>query len=141
MTCLLDTNVLSEFTKRQIDAKVLKWWNVHKENGLFYISAVTIGEIQYGISRLQEGSARRKRLEQWLEDEVMGRFGERIIPYTQEVALVWGRIIAAQEGVGMSKPDLDMQLAATAICHNLTLVTRNVDDFAVPGLKVVNPFA
>lgn len=140
MTCLIDTNVLSEFTKRKPNAGVLAWWKKNKDESLFYISAVTIGEIQYGISRLEPNSAKRIRLEKWLAEDVIEQFASRIIPYTPDIAVIWGQITAVADSEGTTKPDLDMQIAATALKHNLTVVTRNVEDMQVPNMKIFNPF-
>jgi len=140
MTYLIDTNVLSEFMRPEPNAHVLAWWEVAEETGLFYVSAISIAEIQNGICRLPIASQRRKRLEKWLKEDVVEAFSDRIIPFGTEEAQMWGEITAAEEEKGTCKPDLDMQIAATALVHGLTLVTRNVADFDNPKLRVLNPF-
>lgn len=136
MSYLVDTNVLSEPSKPQPDAKVVAW--LRENESELYVSAVTIGEIRRGIERLPEGT-RKSQLLQWLKalcDCMKGR----ILSFNTSTAHVWGQLKAKWEKDGVVIPSLDSQLAATAHRHRLTVVTRNVKDFANCGVKIVNPF-
>jgi len=137
---LLDTCAVSEFTRAQPDAGLLEWLRATPEANL-HLSALTLGEIQQGISRLAI-SARRQRLQAWLEDDFQSRFASRVLPADSAVCLLWGDLRTRAAQAGHTLPVLDSLIAATALVHRLLLVTRNEADFAaVPGLQVVNPWA
>ena len=136
MNFLLDTCVLSEAMKERRDPEVQAWIEAASQQTLFF-SAVTIGEIQYGIERLPAG-ARRKRLETWFSAFLIGTgLDKRILAFDAEIAIVWGMLRVREPNA----PLVDSQIAATALAHGLTLVTRNVRDFAFAGLAVFNPWA
>ena len=135
MSYLLDTNVLLELARAQPHERVLAWFDDVPDEAL-HISVLTLGEIRKGIEKLP-ASARRERLRVWLEHELTGWFGARILPIDAGVARRWG-ILNAQ--AGRTLPAIDSLLAATALHHGLRLVTRNVRDFAFPGLEIVNPW-
>jgi predicted nucleic acid-binding protein len=136
---LLDTCAVSEFTKPQPDAGLVDWLRATPEAKLF-LSAVTLGEIQQGISRLAV-SARRQRLQSWLDDDLQPRFAGRVLPADDVVCLLWGDLRTRAAQAGHPLPVLDALIGATALAHRLLLVTRNEADFAaVPGLQVVNPW-
>lgn len=140
MNYLLDTCAVSEFTKSQPDSGLLDWLRATPEAHL-YLSTLTPGEIQRGISRLP-ASARRQRLQTWLDDDLQPRFAARVLPADAAVCLSWGDLRARAAHAGHTLPVVDALIAATALVHRLLLVTRNADDFvAVPGLQVVNPWA
>lgn len=140
MNYLPDTCTVSEFTKPQPDAGLLEWLRATSEANL-YLSALTLGEIQQGISRLAV-SARRQRLQSWLDDDLQTRFAGRVLPADAAVCLLWGDLRTRAAQAGNTLPVLDALIAATALVHRLLLVTRNEADFAaVPGLQVVNPWA
>lgn len=134
---LLDTCVISELAKATPDPAVEAWLASVPDASL-RLSVLTLGEIRKG-AELLEGGARRKRIETWLEG-LVATFGERILPIDQEVALRWGTISAASRRAGKVRPPVDCLLAATAVCHRLTLATRNVADFEGTGADVVNPW-
>lgn len=134
MTLLLDTCVVSEAAKPQANEHVREWLT-NNDQRLFHISAVTVGEIRYGISRLRDGK-RRRELEQWLQI-VREDFSGRILPLDETVAIHWGQLRANHPNV----PLVDCQLAATAMAHGFTFVTRNAKDFPFPGLAVFNPWS
>lgn len=139
MNYLLDTCVVSEFTKPNPDTGLLEWLSATPEFHL-YLSAVTLGELQQGISRLPT-SARRQRLQTWLDDDLRVRFVGRTLAADADTCLLWGQLRAQAAQRGATLPVLDGLIAATALTHQLVLVTRNVPDFSgVPTLGLVNPW-
>ena len=138
MSFLLDTNAISEWQKPRPNPGLTAWTSSANEDDLF-LSVVTLAELRYGIERMPEGS-RRQRYEQWLEHELLFRFEGRILSVNQAIADSWGRIVALCASKGRPISAIDAFLAATAEVHRLTLVTRNVQHFAV--LKtVLNPWS
>ena len=135
MTFLLDTNTLSEILNKRPNKGVTDWFARTDESSQ-YISALTVGEIHKGISKLS-ASRRRDELQDWFE-RVQNRYGTRILPFTVESAKVWGRLIADIERRGQPLPVIDTLIAATAIKHDLTVVTRNSADFEPANVKVIN---
>lgn len=135
---LLDTNVISELVKRRPDAKVTTWISSIEED-LLYLSVLTLGEIRKGVSSLP-ATARRASLEAWLDHDLALRFSGRILPIEHAVADRWGRISAAVAARKMVLPVIDGLLAATALHHNLILVTRNSSDIEPTSVPVFNPW-
>jgi tRNA(fMet)-specific endonuclease VapC len=138
MRFLLDTCVISELVARQPNMDVMRWVDGQDEERL-YLSVITIGEIKKGIERLPD-SERRRELVAWLEDDLLIRFGDRILPIDTGVMLAWGELSAKLEKNGRGMPAVDSLLAATALHRGLRLVTRDEDDFANSGVGVVNPW-
>ena len=135
MSYLLDTNVISELVRPKPDKKVLKWFEQITDDAL-YLSVLTLGEIRKGVERLADTS-RREKLRLWLEHDLRAWFGSRILPVDPEVADRWGRLLAdARRPVA----SIDSLLAATALHHELRIVSRNVKDFDFAGVEVVNPW-
>ena len=138
MSFLLDTNVVSEWVKPRPNAGVIAWLAEADEDRVF-LSVVTLAELRYGIERMAAGK-RRRRLDEWLRDELPLRFEGRILPIGDVVADAWGKLVAQSKALGRRMSALDAFIAATAEAHGLTLVTSNVANFA-PTLKVVvNPW-
>lgn len=135
MSYLLDTNVLSELARRKPHEKVADWFSRIPRN-LLYISVLTIGEIRKGIEDVKDAE-RKERLFLWLEIDVREWFGKRILETTLEVADRWGRL---QSEMKRPIPAIDSLIAATALHHDLTLVTRNTRDFTYPSLQLINPW-
>lgn len=135
---LLDTNTISELVSVKPQPSVLEWIEAAEESRL-YLSVMTLGEIRQGVTALPQ-SKKRTRLETWLEVDLLTRFAGRILAIDQAVADRWGRIMADAQARGLTLPVVDAMLAATALEHNLTAVTRNVSDFAVSGLSIINPW-
>ncbi len=135
---LLDTNIPSEFCNPQPEPRVVQWVDSVEEDSVF-ISVVTLGEIRKGCELLDAGK-RRKELEQWLEVEVKEWFAGRILPVTDAIAERWGRLEAHRQRLGLPLNTADGQIAATALEHGLTVVTRNVKDFTDLGVVVFNPW-
>lgn len=136
MTYLLDTNVLSETRRRHPAAGVADWIAATPSDRL-HVSVLTLGEIEHGIARVRgRGDSRQaSALERWLRDVEIG-FEGRILSITLPVAAAWGRQQFAQP-----LPAIDAFIAATARAHGMTVVTRNVKDFELAGVQVLNPFA
>jgi len=140
MKYLVDTCVLSELARRRPNSQVVEWFARCQPSDVFYISAVTIGELKQGVEALPDVDPRKSKLTQWFQDRVLGQYAGRIVSYDAEVAQRWGEIMGSSRRVGHIRPDLDTQIAATALAHDMTIVTRNVVDFQFEGLRVVNPF-
>jgi predicted nucleic acid-binding protein len=134
MAYLLDTCALSDGSKSLPNPQLLSWLESRHEAER-YVSAISLGEIMYGIFRLPAG---RKRvfLSEWYDDVLRPIYEGRILPFGEGEAMTWARLRSAYPNCD----DIDSQIAATAIAHNLTLVTRNVKDFAFEGLSVINPW-
>ncbi len=135
MKYLLDTNVLSELFKKHPEPKVSKWLAEADQESLF-LSVLVLGEIRKGIEKM-EPNPRKTRLVHFLEKDVPAQFEERILPVDSEVAGAWG-LLEAQASRPL--PTVDALLAATALVHNLTLVTRNTGDFPFSKIKLLNPW-
>jgi predicted nucleic acid-binding protein len=135
---LLDTNVVSEWVKPWPNAGVITWLDEADEDRLF-LSVVTLAELRRGIERLEPGR-RRKRLDEWLRDELPERFEGRMLPVDAAVAGGWGLLVARRETAGRAIGVMDAFIAATASAHGLTLVTRNVADFKGTLRSVLNPW-
>ena len=135
MSYLIDTNVLSELRRREPAASVVRWLAERPATTL-YLSVLTLGELRKGIEALPE-SARKRALLDWLEVELPAFFAGRILPIDATVADRWGRLVAQ---AGRPLPAIDSLLAATALAHGMTLVTRNLKDFQHPNLQVLDPW-
>ena len=138
MSFLLDTNVVSEWTKPQPNSGVVEWLSEVDEDEVF-LSVVTFAELRHGIERLPAG-ARRRRLDDWLRSELPLRFEERIVGVDGAIADEWGRVVARREARGRPIQAMDALIAATAQVHGLTLVTRNTADFQTAVKSVLNPW-
>jgi predicted nucleic acid-binding protein len=130
---LLDTCVISETIKPGRDVRVIDWMKL-QEPAELYISAITLGELHYGVSRLAAGKKRRD-LGAWVA-EVEDRFADRIVVVDDVVARQWGYLRAAHPNV----PVADAQIAATALAYGFVFATRNVRHFGFGGLSLVNPW-
>ncbi len=136
MTYLLDTCLISESAVPRPNAGVIAWLQATPV-AESYLSAVTIGEIKRGIARLPDTHARKQRLNDWLENDVLARFQGRILALDAAVMLAWGDLTGR---VGQTPPLMDSLIAAQAIYHGLTLVTRNEKDFHSLGVRLLNPW-
>lgn len=135
MTFLLDTNVVSELRKREPDANVGAWSQTVSVDRMF-VSAVTVMEIELGILLIARRDARQgEALRSWMAGRFLPEFEQRILPFDQPAAL-----ICATMHVPDPKPDRDSMIAATASAHGLTVVTRNIRDFAACGVPTFNPW-
>jgi len=138
MTWLLDTNVVSELGKPRPDEGVLRGLGAVDEDHVF-LSVVTITEMRYGAERMPHGR-RRSSLERWVEIDLRSRFEDRLLPVDAVVADRAGHVMAEVQAAGRSSGPMDAFIAATALVHDLTLVTRNVRDFPASGLRLLNPW-
>lgn len=132
---LVDTDVLSALTKRRRDANVVAWIGRQRPGDLF-VSVISIGEIERGVA-LQRAKEQdfASMLANWLDD-LLNIYGDRVLPFDLASARRWGRLSAA-----LARKDADLQIAATALEHGLTVVTRNVAHFEPTGVAVLDPFA
>ncbi len=138
MNYLLDTCVISELVKLQPNEKVVNWLKAQPEVSLF-LSSITFGEIQKGISKLPAGRKRRA-LQDWLDHDLTERFRRRILPVDTRAAVTWGRIRAEAEAKGKSIPVIDGLIAAIGMTNDMTVATRNVKDMPDGGVRVFNPW-
>lgn len=135
MSYLIDTNVLSELRRKSPDANVITWF-VQRQSATLYLSVLTLGEIRKGIETINE-DVRRQALLDWLETDLPKFFTGRVLPIDEAIADRWGRLVAA---AARPLPAIDSLLAATALEHDLVLVTRNVKDFADLPVQIFNPW-
>lgn len=138
MNYLLDTCVISELIAKRPSPQVVAWVDSVEEMCL-HLSVITLGEIQKGIEKLPD-SGRKNQLEAWLNQELLPRFTRRILPIDIHVMLRWGKLSAALEKAGTPTSAIDSLIAATALHHNLILVTRNEADFAHTGVEILDPW-
>lgn len=139
MSWLLDTCALSEYARKAPAPKVIAWLDEQDEASLF-ISVITLGEIEKGILKLRASDpGRSQKLTAWL-GKVEQRFSGRILPLDAAALHVWAQLAAHAELAGQPLPVMDGLIMATAQCHGLTVVTRNVQDFERYP-QVLNPWA
>lgn len=136
MSYLVDTNVLSELQRKVPNPGVLQWFSDRPASTL-YLSVLTLGEIRKGIEALSMEGGRRQVLIDWLETDLTVFFTGRILAVDGAVADRWGRLVA---GAGRPLPAIDSLLAATALEHDLVLVTRNIKDFENLDVSLINPW-
>lgn len=137
MKFLLDTNVIFEPKQKEPDKKVLEWLDAQDESKV-YLSVLTVGKIRKGTTRLESGK-KKAELEAWLE-KLRTRFSRRILFLSEKTFLVWGKMCGEFENKGIIRPTLDSLLEATALEHDLILVTRNVKNFQNSQVTILNPW-
>jgi predicted nucleic acid-binding protein len=135
---LVDTDVISEARKGdKANPGVREFFgNASRNNIDLFLSVITIGELRQGVENIRHrgDSAQAARLERWL-DRLTVDYADAILPFDQDMAQIWGRLRAPRP-----ENPLDKQIAATALIHDLTVVTRNTDHYEPTGVKIVNPF-
>ena len=134
MKFLVDANVLSEPTKPVPDPRVLDWLRAHERD--IVIDPIILGELRFGILVLPR-SKKRTALERWFDTGI-----ERLhcLPWEADTALTWAQLLARLRAAGRAMPTKDSLIAATALTHGLTVVTRNRVDFAKADMRIVDPF-
>lgn len=139
MSYLIDTCVISEFVKRKPSDNVRNWFNLQQESQLF-ISAISLAEIKKGIYKIKLSQPERAlKLQNWLNTLELS-FSQRILPINNDVLEQWARLSASMEKQGNTLAVMDSLIAATAHHYELTVATRNVNDFNALPLKIINPF-
>jgi toxin FitB len=136
---LIDTNVLSEYNRPGSPNAGVKRWLETTARELQYVSVITLAEIQKGIELLDEGK-RRALLEQWFTQDLEAWFSGRVLLVDRQVSRRWAALLAQAVRRGRPLPTVDSLIAATALAHDLTIVTRNVRDFDGTGTPTLNPW-
>lgn len=135
---LVDTNVISEVLRPLPDPQVAAWSQLISKEHL-YLSVVSFGEIRKGLTIMPVG-ARRSQLEAAIDGLIPSWFAGRILPVSQTIAERWGVLEGQRQLMGRPLHVPDAQIAATALEHGLTLVTRNEKDFEELGVTILNPW-
>ena len=139
MPWLLDTNILSEIRRLKPEPRVLTFIAARPLEQL-YISAVTLAELRFGIELLSEGSSRRDELNAWLTNTIRPMFDQRVLPITEEIMFRWRVLVEQGRKAGHTFSQPDLIIAATALHHGFTMVTRDRSDFERAGVAIVNPW-
>lgn len=134
---LLDTNILSELKRPRPEAKVLAFIASQKLENLF-VSTVTFAEIRFGIEKLQD-QEKRSVLYSWLDHELRPMFNGRVLSITEEIMLKWRILVEKGRKMGHTFSQPDLIIAASALHHGLTVLTRDVKEYEIAELPVVNP--
>ncbi|HQX52465.1 MAG TPA: type II toxin-antitoxin system VapC family toxin [Planctomycetaceae bacterium] len=134
MKYLVDANVLSEVTRPQASANVIRWLRDHEAD--FVVNPIVLGEIEYGIG-LTPSTRKRAELQKWLAN---GLSRLRIVNIDLDTASIWAALLVRLRKKGKTMPIKDSLIAASAIQHKLTIVTRNTTDFLHTGTKLIDPF-
>ena len=137
MKYLLDTCVFSELLRKTPNPTVRDWIDTHEP--FLYLSVLTLGDLYKGIAKLSDES-RKKIYQDWIEEDLSKRFENRILPVEGKIACLWGELLGESESRGIKLPVIDSLIAATALFHDLVVVTRNVPDLAACGTRVLNPW-
>jgi predicted nucleic acid-binding protein len=135
---ILDTNVVTEVMKPSPAVAVVTWLNARDSSALF-LTAITLGEIRYGLRTMPKG-LRRQRLEESFERVIAAAFAGRILAFGEEAAAQYGDVMARRKELGRPLSVPDGQIAAIARLHGFAVATRNVRDFLACGIEIVNPF-
>ena len=138
MKYILDTNIISELINTNPNKRVLNFLNTLEEQEI-YLSAITIGEIYFGIQKLSHGK-RQKELLTWVEEQLLPRFHNKIINIDTKIMLQWAVLTNILKIKGSPLPIMDSLIGATCLAKNFTLVTRNEKDFQNIDIKIINPF-
>ena len=135
---ILDTNVVSEFMTSPPASQVLDWLNAQDVSSL-YLTTIAIAEIGYGLRAMPEGKRSRllsERFEQFIE----AAFSQRILPFDENAARIYGEVMCQRKEMGRPMSNLDGQIAAIARSRGFTVATRNIKDFKHCQIELINPF-
>lgn len=138
MRYLLDTSVISELVAKHPNKRVVQWLD-GVDPASVYLSVITIGELRKGIEKLPN-SSRKDKLLNWLVNELLIRFEDRILALDVDVMMTWGELMGRLERSGRPLSAIDSLIAALALARSCCLVTRNEADFKDTGLTVINPW-
>lgn len=138
MSYLIDTCCISELVKRKPNPNVVKWFTDQDELSM-YLSVITFGELRKGIEKLPD-SKKKKELNRWIKEDLKQRFKNRVLSINMEEVNKWGLILAVAEKNGKPLPAIDSLIAATALVHDLSVVTRNTQDMEGSEVEVINPW-
>ena len=140
MNYLLDTNIISELISKKPQQNVLDFIKNLDEDSI-YLSVITIGEIRFGIDRLDKNSKRKKELDIWF-DSLLDRFDGRILDIDIKTMMIWSDITNTLQKQGVAISIMDALIASSSLRNRMNLVTRNVKDFKnIKNLKCIDPFA
>ncbi len=140
MTYLLDTCIVSKIRKKgSPEALRLREWLAKHDNHSFFISVLTVGELQFGIDKLQENEKIKSMLQNWLICDLVPSFENRIISIDQHICSIWGKISASAAKKGITLPMGDALIAATALKHDLIVVTQNIRHFKGTEARIFDP--
>ncbi len=135
---LLDTNILSELRRPRTEPKVLTFIAAHPLEE-FYVSTVTFAEIRFGIERVAD-AGRRAELNDWLANKVRAMFDGRVLPVSEDVMFKWRLLVEEGRKAGHTFSQPDLIIAATALCHGLTILSRDTSDYERARVPVVDPW-
>ena len=138
MKYLLDTNIISELISKNPNREVVNYIQNLNENKL-YLSVITIGEIKSGIEKL-DNNTKKEKLSNWLHDELLVRFENRIINLDVDIMLEWGEINQNLKNIGKCLPVMDSLIGAICSAKGFVLLTRNKKDFKNLEINIINPF-
>lgn len=138
MSYLIDTCCISELVKKKPAPNVLKWFTDQDELSMF-LSVITFGELRKGIEKLPH-SKKKTELNRWVKEDLSQRFKNRVLNITMVEVNKWGKILSSSEKKGKPLPAIDSLIAATALIHDLSVVTRNTQDLEESGVEVINPW-
>lgn len=138
MSFLIDTCCISELTKKHPDQNVISWFSNQDETEM-YVSVITFGELIKGVDKLS-ASKKKVELNQWINNDLKQRFRNRILDISLTEVKKWGEILTLCENKGTPIPAIDALIAATALVHDLTVVTRNIKDMQPSGAYILNPW-
>lgn len=135
---ILDTNVISEPTTKAPDTRVIAWLDA-QASGTLYLSAVTVGELRYGIAAMPAGR-RRDEYTDWLENHTLPAFAGRVLAYDLAVAAEYGRLMSAARTAGLAIATADGMIAATAAATGFIVATRDTSPFEAAAVPTIDPW-
>lgn len=135
---MLDANLVSETARTLPDARAVEWL-ISQPEGALFLTATVVAELASGVERMPNGR-RREQVAGWLQDAVLNRFGDRVLPFDLEAAFEYGALMARTRAARRPATIADAQIAAVAAVHGLAVTIRDIADFAGFGVPLVNPW-